>query len=116
MHADPKFELLLPDGMGTEFTAAGLCYFDYEEMQKAEHQRGDFFGKHPQTAQLEHELHFHRKGYYGWVGAGGPVLQWNPELQIGFGYVPSDFIEMDFYNYRGSTIQGVVAQCAAALK
>lgn len=109
MHADPTFSPLLPDGMGSIFTAGGLCYFDLEEIQK--HPRNEFFGNKPMTKDLEYQLHAHRKGYYGWVGAGGCILQWHAEKQIGFGYVPSDFMEMDFYNYRGSVLQGVVSQC-----
>ena len=31
---------------------------------------------------------FGRKGYIGWQGYGGSVLQWNPTHQIGFGYNP----------------------------
>ena len=27
-----------------------------------------------------------RAGYYGWMGYGGSVFQWEPELNIGFAY------------------------------
>ena len=44
------------------------------------------------------------------MGFGGSVFNYNPELEIGFGYVPFNFIDMDMTNKRGATIQGVVAQ------
>lgn len=52
MHADPTFEPLLPDGMGTFFTAGGLSYFDHEEMKK--HPRNKFFGTNSMTPELEY--------------------------------------------------------------
>ena len=52
--------------------------------------------------------HIGREGFIGWMGFGGSVFNWNPELEIGFGYVPFDFIDMDFVNKRGALIQQVV--------
>lgn len=113
MHANPVYGPMLPEAMGTYFTDSGLSYFDYDKI-KAE-PLNSFFGRHPQIRQSEFEGHSKRKGYYGWYGAGGSVFQWNPENQIGFGYVPSDHIGMDVANFRGSTLQEVASQCAAAV-
>lgn len=57
-------------------------------------------------------LHAHtgREGFIGWAGFGGSVFMWNPELEIGFGYVPFNFITGDMNNKRGATIQAVVLQ------
>lgn len=52
-----------------------------------------------------------REGFIGWMGYGGSVMQWHPELKIGFGYVPSDFNVLDFNNTRGARLQRVVKQC-----
>lgn len=112
MHANPKFEPLLPDGMGTIFTDGGVSYFDLDELNK--HPRNEFFGNHPINRTCEYEGNARRKGYYGWNGFGGAVLQWHPELQIGFGYMPTDCIGMDFMNFRGSLLQEQVSKCAAA--
>ena len=30
-----------------------------------------------------------REGYYGWFGIGGSILQWHPEMQIGFAFIPT---------------------------
>jgi hypothetical protein len=42
-----------------------------------------------------------REGFYGWFGVGGSVMQWNPELKIGFGYVPFEYNILDSCNARG---------------
>jgi len=42
-----------------------------------------------------------RDGYYGWHGVGGAVMQWHPELKVGFAYVPRDLILGDPGFYRG---------------
>ena len=113
MHADPTYEPLLLDGMGTFFTAGGLAHFDYEELKKQK--LNEFFGRNERVRTAEFECHAKRKGYYGWFGAGGSIFQWNPTNQIGFGYVPSDFIEMDGANFRGSLLQDLASKCAAAV-
>ena len=42
------------------------------------------------------------------MGLGGSVMQWNPELKIGFGFVPVTQNMLDFYCYRGSKMQKIV--------
>ena len=112
VHADPTYQPMLPECMGTFFTTGGLGRFDHDELLKQT--RHEFFGQHKLIPHLEWEEHSKRKGFYGWFGAGGSVLQWNPDSQIGFGYVPSDMVSMDYFNFRGSTLQEVAAKCAAA--
>ena len=55
-----------------------------------------------------------RAGYYGWVGFGGSVMQWNPELNIGFGYIPSLLEWYEFDNHKGANLQQLVVECAKA--
>ena len=59
----------------------------------------------------EFRLYDGREGFIGWMGFGGSVMQWNPELKIGFGYVPFDFNYLDRYNVRGSQLQKIVKEC-----
>ncbi len=52
-----------------------------------------------------------REGFYGWGGYGGSIFQWNPELKIGFAFIPTvlDVIEMS--NERGAVLQQLVKDC-----
>ena len=88
MHKFPKYApiySILP----TNFTQGGVNKFgDYEEG---------------------------REGYYGWFGYGGSVFQWNPDLRIGFAYVPSYLHALDMTNARGKKLQEEVAKIAKRL-
>jgi hypothetical protein len=53
-----------------------------------------------------------RKGWYGWFGFGGSVMQWHPEAEIGFGYLPSDLQRTDVTNHRGARLQAIVTKIA----
>jgi CubicO group peptidase (beta-lactamase class C family) len=72
----------------TSFTNAGWCVFDNSRLGPG------------------------REGYVGWLGAGGSVLQWRPDLRIGFGYAASR-MEISPRNLRGEVLQAMVAECAA---
>lgn len=52
-----------------------------------------------------------REGYYGWFGYGGSVFQWNPELRIGFAFVPTSLHWYDMTNTRGKMLQQEVVKC-----
>ena len=52
------------------------------------------------TDQFESNVIKNRDGWYGWKGLGGSVLQWNPELKIGFGYATTDLFPLDIINER----------------
>ena len=49
-------------------------------------------------------MHTGREGYTGWMGYGGSVFNWHSELEIGFGYVPFNYIDIDLSNKRGAKI------------
>ena len=55
-----------------------------------------------------------REGFIGWMGFGGSVMQWHPELKIGFGYVPFDLNILDRKNVRGAELQRIVKECVVA--
>ena len=52
-----------------------------------------------------------RLGYFGWDGFGGSVMQWHPELEIGFGYVPSKLRWYYAYSEVGASLQKAVVDC-----
>ena len=57
-----------------------------------------------------------RNGYYGWLGYGGSVFQWHPDLKIGFAYVPT---LLDWYtveNRKGRLLQGEIVKCVEKLQ
>ena len=37
-----------------------------------------------------------REGYFGWFGYGGSIMQWHPELKIGFAFVIFEKFENTF--------------------
>jgi CubicO group peptidase (beta-lactamase class C family) len=52
-----------------------------------------------------------RHGYVGWMGLGGSVLQWHPEMDIGFGYA-MNLLEATPSNERARVLQSAVKECA----
>ena len=56
-----------------------------------------------------------REGFIGQMGFGGSVIQWHPELKIGFGYVPFDLNILDRRNIRGAILQKAVKECVIKL-
>ena len=73
------------------FTQGGLQYFNESLLT-------------PPVDYFESKFYTNRHGFYGWFGIGGSVLQWNPELKIGFAYVPSDMSLWDPVNNRGARL------------
>ena len=71
----------------------------------------DQFSQEQQTFQLKRH-NTGRDGFFGWFGYGGSVMQWNPELKIGFAYVPAEFNVVDLLNEKGALIQDIVLKCA----
>ena len=57
-----------------------------------------------------------REGFYGWMGFGGSIFQWNPEESIGFAFVPTSMHMMDLYNVRGKVYQEEVLRCVRAIR
>ena len=63
------------------------------------------------SSALEAGLADGRQGYYGWMGLGGSIFQWNPEHKIGFAYVPTSLNVLDIVNERGKAYQAAVVDC-----
>jgi CubicO group peptidase (beta-lactamase class C family) len=68
----------------------------------------------PSSSRLERDFNEGREGFYGWMGFGGSIFQWHPELDIGFAFVPTSLHVLDFLNERGKRYQEEVLKCAAA--
>jgi len=101
LHLNP---VVRPDaymsGCRTEFTQGGVNVFRaYED---------DRMG--------ERILKSGRDGYIGWMGFGGSVMQWHPELKIGFGYACTLLTWWDLANTKARKLQKEVALCTTNLK
>lgn len=66
----------------------------------------------PASPRIEREFNEGREGFYGWMGFGGSIFQWHPELDIGFAFVPTSLHVLDFLNERGKRYQAEVLACA----
>ncbi|MEP5568738.1 MAG: serine hydrolase domain-containing protein [Halioglobus sp.] len=64
-----------------------------------------------QSTRAEREFNEGREGFYGWMGLGGSIFQWHPELDIGFAFVPTSLHTLDLFNERGKRFQAEVLQC-----
>jgi CubicO group peptidase (beta-lactamase class C family) len=62
---------------------------------------------------MDRDFNEGREGFYGWMGLGGSIFQWHPELDIGFGFVPTSLHVLDFLNERGKVYQSEVLNCIA---
>ena len=80
----------------TRFTQGGVALFA-EPAQK--------------SSRIEKALNTGREGFYGWMGLGGSLFQWHPQLKIGFGYVPTSLNILDLVNERGKAYQSEVLRC-----
>ena len=65
---------------------------------------------------IEKPMLGYRKGYYGWFGFGGSVMQWHPELKIGIGYTPTLLQWYDIQNKKGAELQKLAVECAKTLQ
>ena len=45
------------------------------------------------------------------MGMGGSIMQWHPELQIGFAFTPTFFKLTDLVSKRGTVLQQIVKDC-----
>ncbi len=96
MHDEP---ILRDMGINTAFTQGGVAYFSTG----------------PNSTPRDRQLNQGREGFYGWMGLGGSVFQWHPELKIGFGYVPTSLFPIDIFNERGKAYQSEVLKCVKRL-
>jgi len=80
----------------TEFTQGGVNLFnDYIDDNKN-----------------ERILKSGRDGFVGWMGMGGSLMQWNPKLNIGFGYTCTLLTWWDLSNSKARKLQKEVVACA----
>ncbi len=64
------------------------------------------------ATRLERDFNQGREGFVGWMGFGGSIFQWHPELEIGFAFVPTSLHVLDLLNERGKRYQAEVLKCA----
>ncbi len=69
----------------------------------------------PGSSRLERDFTEGREGFYGWMGLGGSVFQWQPQLDIGFAFVPTMLHVLDLFNERGKRYQAEVLRCVERL-
>ncbi len=53
-----------------------------------------------------------RSDYVGWLGLGGAVMQWHPELNIGFAFTTDLVAWHDGTNSSAARLQAEAAKCA----
>ena len=87
--------------VSTHFTQGGLNLFTMKG--------SDFNAR-------DRSLNKGREGFYGWMGLGGSIFQWNPDHEIGFAFVPTSMHIVDIFNERGKIYQTEVLRCAQAIK
>lgn len=63
------------------------------------------------SSRIEKEFNVGREGFYGWMGLGGSLFQWHPEMDIGFAFVPTSLHTLDLLNERGKEYQVEVSRC-----
>ena len=64
-----------------------------------------FVASTAQSSKLDREFNEGREGFYGWMGLGGSIFQWHPQLDIGFAFVPTSLHVLDILNERGKVYQ-----------
>ena len=111
MHAEPKEVIEFPMGMVTYYTKGGLNRFTHSDKHgdaADEHKNPYFVKANNCTKEVNEQANNKRDGWYGWMGFGGAVLQWHPEYNIGFAYVPQDLFMCDLVNLRAAVLQELV--------
>ena len=74
--------------MTSNFTAGGVnCFEHFKDIPP-----------------IQNYMYEGREGYIGWLGFGGSVFQWHPELKIGFSYVPTQLELVDNYNHKAGQL------------
>ncbi len=99
LHADP-LKADMGGIMTTRFTQGGV---------------DSFTPCGPGSSRLERDFTIGREGYYGWMGFGGSIFQWHPQLEISFAFVPTSLHVLDILNERGKRYQAEVLKCVAAI-
>ena len=86
-------------GFVTDFSQGGVNFYKTHEGMTPQRFKGTLL----------------REGYVGWQGLGGSVLQWHPELKIGFGFARNLMHWYDFQNLTAATLQAEVVKCVNEL-
>lgn len=100
LHAYPNSKVM-GETITTHFTQGGLNLFTM---------------KGSRNNARDRSLNKGREGFYGWMGLGGSIFQWNPEHDIGFAFVPTSMHMMDLYNERGKIYQKEALRCVKAIE
>ena len=90
------------EGLHTNFTQGGINYFTPHQKENPS------YGIGLKSEGL-------RDGFVGWMGFGGSVFQWHPDLKIGFAYTPTYLQVLDLNNNRARMLQQEVVKCAKNL-
>ena len=99
LHRNRESKLMYPSNGSSNFTEGGVNHFDTVTSAT------EFF-----------KANEYRKGFFGWMGLGGSVFQWNPVHRIGFSYVPTLLAWEDPANFKGALLQNNVLDCVKAIK
>jgi CubicO group peptidase (beta-lactamase class C family) len=99
LHARPE-PAMMGSVLPTRFTQGGVDYFQACE---------------PGSPLLQRAFNNGREGFYGWMGFGGSIFQWHPQLDISFAFVPTSLHYLDFLNERGKCYQAEVLRCVENL-
>ena len=86
------------------FTKGGVSFYDHPDI---------YSDKNNSVARWIREQ---RQGFYGWNGMGGSVFMWEPELDIGFAYVPTLMAWHDLHGMRGLKLQEQVKKCVRNIR
>ena len=74
----------------------------------------NYFKNSTEATEVDKEqFNKNREGYYGWFGFGGSIVQWHPQLKIGFAFIPTFLNITEITNQRGAVLQNLVKECAA---
>ena len=110
MHSDPQEVIEFPFGFHTFFSKGGVNRFTHTEKHSSHEESLFNIKKNDITNNINKLSNNKRDGWYGWMGLGGSIFQWHPELKIGFAYVPTNLMLFDFPNYRGSLLQELIVE------
>jgi CubicO group peptidase (beta-lactamase class C family) len=100
LHANPTEEVM-GGAIPTQFTQGGVNQFP-DSVEG--------------SSVLERDFNGGREGFFGWMGLGGSIFQWNPKLDIGFGFTVTELHVLDFFNERGKVYQAEAMHCIRALE
>lgn len=98
LHAEPV-DALMGGAMPTRFTQGGVNQFCLDKTN---------------SQMIDRAFNEGREGFYGWMGFGGSIFQWHPELDIGFAFAPTSLHYLDLLNERGKCFQAEVLSCVEA--